>query len=166
MVAVQGQTPRKLGVTPYTISSQDQGDKSSALQLTVSKDGFAGESIWLPPSATGRSGTLFVKLDQGKLPAACQNQEAALEKVGRGVAEIQYQIKQKNLEGAERMINQLTSEYQNVSVLFDLLGNVYYLRKDIDRALTAYRRSLAIAPNNSETGRMIKKLEELRGGSR
>jgi hypothetical protein len=165
-ISSAGQTPRKLGVTPYVIQSGDQGDKSQALQLTVSKDAYQSESVLLPPAAMGRSGGLFVKLDGFKLPAACQNQEVALEKVARGVAESQYQIKLKNLDQAERSLNTLLTEYPNVSVLHDLLGNVHFLRKDIERALTSYRRSQAIAPNNSETGRMIKRLEELRGGTR
>lgn len=165
-ISSQGQTPRKLGVTPYVIQSGDQGDKSQALHVTVSKDSYGSESVLLPPAAMGRSGGLFVKLDGFKLPAACQNQEAALEKVARGVAESQYQIKLKNLDQAERSLNTLVTEYPNVSVLHDLIGNVHFLRKDIDRALASYRRSQAIAPNNTETGRMIKRLEELRGGAR
>ncbi len=166
LVSVQGQSPRKVGVTPYVLQAGEQGDRSQPMQLMISKDGFGAESILLPPSAVGRSGSVFMKLDHSKLPAACVNLEAALEKVARGVAEAQYQIKLKNLDQAERQLGQLVAEFQNVSVLHDLLGNVYYLRKEIDKALASYRRSQAIAPNNSETGRMIKRLEELRGGGR
>lgn len=166
IIATPGQTPRKIGATPYSIQSSDQGDKAQALQVTVTKAGFGSESVLLPPAAMGRSGSLFVKLDSSKMSAACQNQDASLEKVARGVADAQYQMKLKNYEQAERTLNQLTTDFPNVSVLHDLLGNIHYLRKDIDRALSSYRRSQAIAPNNSETSRMIKKLEELRGESK
>ncbi len=166
LVSVQGQTAKKVGITPYVMQASEQGDRSQAMRLVVSKDGFGADSVLLPPSSVGRSGTVFMKLDQSKLPAACVNLEAALEKVSRGVADAQYQIKLKNLDQAERQLVQLVDEFQNVSVLHELLGNVYYLRKDIDKALASYRRSQAIAPNNSDTGRMIKRLEESRGGAR
>jgi tetratricopeptide (TPR) repeat protein len=165
-ISSQGQTPRKLGVTPYAIQASDQGDKTQAIQVIVSKDGSGSESVLLPPAAMGRAGGMFVRLESMKVPISCQNQEVALEKVARGVAESQYQIKIKNLDQAERTLNALAAEYANVSVLHDLLGNVHFLRKDIDRALSSYRRSQAIAPNNSETTRMIKRLEELKGGAR
>jgi predicted negative regulator of RcsB-dependent stress response len=77
------------------------------------------------------------------------------------VAQVQSLIQRKELDQGLSTVNTLLSSYPNISTLYDLQGNIYYLRKDIDRALASYKRANAITPN-SETNRMISKLQELR----
>lgn len=94
----------------------------------------------------------------------CKKQDESLQKVSRGVAEVRSQIASERLDQAESTLTMLTAEFSGVSVLYDLMGNVYYLRKDLNNALIQYRRSYELNSNNAETARMIKKIESLPRG--
>ena len=84
------------------------------------------------------------------------------------MATIQAFIQKKEYEAAHMKIVSLMTDYPNISVLYDLMGNVRYLQRDYGRALEAYRQSLALSPQNSMTAEIVKRLENLtdkQGGS-
>lgn len=161
-ISTPGQAQRKLGRTPLEAPTSTSL-KTEAAQITVSKEGYKTETVVVPASAFEKSANVDVKLTESKLPATCQDFGGAVQEVARGVAESQSYIQTKNLDRAEQTLNRLTEKFSDVSVLFDLLGNVHYLRRDLDRALTAYRKSITLNPGNVETARMIKKIEDIRG---
>lgn len=161
-LSISGQPARLLGKTPYTADAAMLNNSESA-QIVVTKPGFKTESILIPPTTFAKSSAVFVKLEANPDAPSCTVQEEALQRVGRGVAEAQAAIRMKNYDQAETLLKSLASQYTTLAVLQDLVGNVYYLKRDFDRALAAYRRSNELSPNNPETVRMIKKLEELKG---
>jgi predicted Zn-dependent protease len=79
------------------------------------------------------------------------------------VAQVQRMIYKKNYIEAERTLSTFTVKYPAVPVFFSLLGNVYYLEKNLDKALDAYQRSYALQPQNQEASRMIQKIKSIRG---
>lgn len=157
-----GQTPRKLGVTPLTLDEQSIAGTPTT-QISASLKGRQTQTIIVPSSAFGQTGQVTFNLQEPALPAACEKQEESLERLARGVAEAQSHLAGRKLDQAQITLNTLVGEFETVSVLHDLLGNVHYLRKDLSSALESYRRSYELNPNNSETFRMIKKIESLRG---
>ena len=161
-IATPGQSPRKLGQTPLEVPASTSL-RTEAAQIMISKEGFRQETVVMPASTFEKSANIDVKLSEAKLPATCQDFGGAVQEIARGVAESQSFMQAKNLDRAEQTLNRLTEKFDNVSVLFDLLGNVHYLRRDLDRALTAYRKSIELRPGNTETARMIKKIEDIRG---
>lgn len=161
---IENGSVKKIGQTPLNID-KNQIDSSNAVQLSVSLKNHQTQKVLLPPTTLPRSGQLFFKMTEIQLPAACVNQEITLSRVSRGVAEAQSLIQGKDYDRAITLLSNLTTEFPNVSVLQDLLGNTYYLRKDLDRALAAYKRSVAIESNNPSATRMIQKIETLRGGA-
>lgn len=164
LVSVQGQPPRKAGVTPMELTEFSSAG-SPPVQVTASLAGRVSQSAYVPSSQFAKRGQLFFQLDQTVLPAACEKQQQSLQKIALGVAQVQSQIAGKNLDQAIASLGVLVAEFADVSVLYDLLGNAYYLRKDLDTALKNYKRSYEINPNNPETERMIKKIQSLRGGA-
>lgn len=168
-VVSDGQAPRKVGQTPYlsteTLSSQPA-------QLTISKEGFRSETILVPSFRMAASGRAYAKLEPASAGlaggAACALSDEAIQELSGGVAEAQALIGARNLDEAERKLNALITRHSNVGVVYNLLGNVHYLRKDVAKALAAYKRALEISPSSSETARMIKKLNDIRsaGGTR
>jgi predicted Zn-dependent protease len=89
------------------------------------------------------------------------NGQAALQKVARGIASAQMQISQRNYDRAETTLNSLLAEFPQISIFHDLLGNVYYLKKDLKRALTSYEEALRLDPENTETERLVRRLRTM-----
>ena len=168
-IVSDGQAPRKVGQTPY-LSTETLG--SQPAQLTISKEGFRSETILVPSFRMAASGRAYAKLEPGSAGAAggaaCALSDESIQELSGGVAEAQALIGARNLDEAERKLNALITRHSNVGVVYNLLGNVHYLRKDVVKALAAYKRALEISPNSSETARMIKKLNDIRsaGGAR
>jgi tetratricopeptide (TPR) repeat protein len=160
------QVPSKLGQTPYTMNTGVLGLNTESFMVTVSKEGFDRQSVLVPVTALSNSSVIAVRLNQlivkddPKLKAA-ENLDMALEQVARGVANIQSLIQSKEYDQAQSTTTALLATYPNLSILYDLLGNIYYLRKDVERSLANYKKAQLITPN-PETLRMINKLQELR----
>lgn len=162
-ISLPGQAPRKVGSSPYTLSATDINDRGSALHILVSKEGFLTNSVMIPPTLTSRAGKVNFKLEEQVLPSQCLKQTDALNNVGRSVAEAQSLIRVKNLDAAEKLMTNLNVQYPGLSVTYDLLGNIYYLRRQFDKALLAYKKSLSLAPENANTQTIIKQIEGIQG---
>jgi tetratricopeptide (TPR) repeat protein len=166
-----GQSPRKIGETPYVIEEGAlKAEPGALLQISVEKDGFLAQGVAMPKSTVGGSGTIFVSLkakdkDLTQQQAALNSASATDEQFQRlaaGVAQSQQMIRHKKYEEAVTTLQVLIVAYPRVSVLFDLLGNAHYMQRNLDQALAAYRRSQDLQAND-ETSRVIKRLEEMRG---
>lgn len=152
--------PKKIGVTPLNLDERDfDWGQNNGVQLKFVKDGYKTESIVLPKTKLPSNSSVHALMEKDESNLACQAQGEALRKVAEAVAKSQNFIYKKQFDRAESLLQNLSLDYPNVSVIHDLLGNVYYLRKDLNRSLEAYRRSDTIWPNNIETKRMIRRLE-------
>lgn len=162
-----GRGRQQVGKTPILLDSQNAPalfDDFSEIQ--ISKPGFQTQSTMVPKMALGGTGRLHAVLQESTLPKVCQSQEESFNEMARGVAETSNLIQKKSYPEAAALVNQLIAKFGSVSVLHDLQGNIFYLQKDLSRALEAYRKSNALSPNNSSTIRMIQKLEMLQGTPR
>jgi hypothetical protein len=163
-VIADNQPPRKIGQSPMTVEEGAIGTARATYRISINKAGFQPDSLLIAPFLMPRETRIMTKLKPLTLPASCQNSEESISRVAQGVAEIQALIRAKDFENAEKKLIVFTTDYSTISVFFDLLGNVHYLKKNLDQALIAYRKSYAINPQNSGTARMIKKIESIRGG--
>ena len=162
-VIASGNAPVSVGKTPLNVEkSSFPGLYSDPVQITVSKEGFESESILIPKSQLETESKLRINLKEVQLNKSCSNQQEALNQVSQGVAAAQRMIYRKEYAEAERLLTQLTTKFTSVSVLYDLLGNVAYLKKDVEKASEYYRKSHDLNPDNPETVRMIKKLTSIR----
>ena len=160
----QGRPPVRLGETPLTLTTEQvtQQVKESATIL-ISKEGFDREQILIPKIAFSSNVTVATNLNEQTNSSVCQNAEETLKKAVRDVAEIQNLIYQKQFDRALFMIENLISKYPQIAVFHDLRGNIFYLQKVSDQALASYQSSLRLDPTNSETQRMVQKLESILG---
>lgn len=163
-LSISGQSSAKVGQTPLQLQSS-QIPSGAEAQISISKGNLKSETVFLPATNFSKSGKIFIKLTDTQLPIACLQQEASMQKLARGIAESQAMIKSKELDQSEQKLVSLSGEFSNVSVIYDLLGNIHYLKKDLDKALIAYRKSISLNPNNLETTRIIQKIEQIKGGS-
>ncbi|MCB0412766.1 MAG: tetratricopeptide repeat protein [Bdellovibrionales bacterium] len=158
------QQPNKIGQTPMNISSQTVNSLPvDSFKIQVKKEGFDTETFVIPKIMFSSSIDISTKLKEDTLAESCKDQNSAIEKAVRSVALVQFHIQQKNYLQAESVLSSLILEFPNNSVLYDLQGNVYYLQKNVDAALTAYKQSLKLNPNNPSTRRMVNKLEIIGG---
>lgn len=154
-----------LGKTPLLLSPEQFPDLGARLlTLQVRKDGYQSENIILPEGATaGLAQMNFTLRDANPSAATGKSNEVSNNELARGIASIHKQVAKKNFDDAIRLIDNLLARYPRVATLYDLLGGVHYLRKDSNRALEAFKRSLDLEPNNAETSRLVEKLQSFQG---
>jgi len=159
-VNVQGQAPRKVGQTPMNIIESTLAIGNEPFQITVQKEGYQSENILIPATSLSRATVIQMKLKENSNSNKAMNDQT-LQRVASAVAQAQSLIKAKDYESAERSLTNVSSQFPGVSTLHELLGNVYYLRRDLQRALASYRRAYELNPSNPDTQRMIGKIEEI-----
>lgn len=160
----EGEQPVKIGQTPLRLEERINGSsRGKYVTLSIKKDGYKTESILIPLNPIKSNIDVSIRLDESKLPESCQNQTAAVEKISKGIADTQSMVKSGNLSGAQTRLSALINEYPNITVLHDLLGNVYYIGKNLEGALASYERSLRLDPSNADTQRMVNKIREILG---
>ncbi len=134
-------------------------------QIQVNKAGFRAESFLIPSVASGAQGRIQARLTEDTVTKTCQDSTNSMTETTDAVAQVQRMIYKKNYIEAERTLNTFTVKYPAIPVFFSLLGNVYYLEKNLDKALEAYQRSYALQPQNQEASRMIQKIKSIRGSN-
>lgn len=161
-VVYSGQQPTRIGKTPLSVDSYPLSSQAGeSVKLIVEKEGFRPEHFLVPKTVFAASIRLDIEMKESKLPAACTDQDAAVEEVARSIAQAQSYIQGRMFESALRTLQILNDRFPNSSVIFDLIGNTHYLMKDLEKALVAYQKSLKLNPNNSETIRMVNKLKQI-----
>lgn len=164
-VSINGQSSRKVGVTPLTIQENQINSGNDPFQLSIIKEGFLTENILAPATYFSRNSNVQVKLKESSNSKQTANDEV-LQKVSSQVAYTQSQIRSKDYDGAERTILNILPQFPNVATFHELLGNVYYLKKDLQKAHSAYRKALDLNPSNTDTVRMIQRIEGVRNDLR
>lgn len=141
-----------LGTTPLETQLPD-----GITDLIISKEGFGEERILVMAdgsSALQISAKLRPKPKEGSVESGPR-----LERLARDIVRAHNLIGKKSFGEARSILTSLSSEYPYVSVTYDLLGNVSYLERDSDRALSYYEKSLSLNPENIETRRMVERLK-------
>lgn len=155
---------RKIGTTPLRINESQLGNSNEAYEITVTKDKFHKESIIVSPAKFPREVKINLKLEAAQDGSAVLSPKDFNDAV-RMTAQAQNFIKAKDYDQAERTLSSALIRFQSVPTFYTLLGNTYYLKKDLDRALVQYKRARELDPQSLENDTMIKKIETLRGGS-
>ena len=83
------------------------------------------------------------------------------EKLAIGIAKANGLISKKRLDEAQIVLNGLIQEFDKVSVCHDLLGNIYYLKRDLKQAYFHYKKSLQLNPDKIETQQIVQKLKTI-----
>ena len=157
-------TPVKVGKTPLDIDSRNFPELfQDSMQVEVTKEGFSPLSVVVPKLPVGGVGRINLNLQTAELPKVCQNQSESTNVLAKGIADAASLVSRKRLDEASRLLEDLSSKFGTVPVIHDLLGNVYFLQKNLDRALESYRRSNRLNPNNIDTLRMIERIEKVQG---
>ncbi|MFK8139281.1 MAG: tetratricopeptide repeat protein [Bdellovibrionales bacterium] len=161
-VQVSAQQPKRIGKTPLNIpSSQISASGTDAVKVIVRADGFEDASYLVPTMLFEKNVQIDVKMKESKLPLSCTQTTEMVDKIARDIAKTQFFIQQKKFQQAENLLLNLLNDNPTSSVIYDLLGNVYYLDKKLSQALEAYENSIRLNPNGFETKMMVNKLRQI-----
>lgn len=84
-----------------------------------------------------------------------------LQKLAKGIAHSQSLIVKKKFEEAKTILGTLSSEFPQISVIYDLRANIAYIQKNYRSALIYYRKSMKIDPTNFQTQKMVDRIKQL-----
>lgn len=151
---------RPLGKTPLKTNLDDvfkSGSAYSTIQIT--KDDHLAESIVISKSSVPVDYEVSVKLDKVASDPKGLEAQSRSEKIAQQIAMANNLITTKRLVEAEQLMSKFILDYPYVSVGYDYMGNIQYLKKDLKRALQYYSKGLQINPDNVETREMVNKLK-------
>lgn len=151
-----------LGRGNIEMSSQQFFSLGSRMaKLEVTKENYKTQSLYVVQGKAAESYEIFVKLDREMEDARSSEIRTRMEKLGKLLAKASNAIHSRRYSEAEITLNNLASEYSSISVVYDLLGNLNYLQKNMKAALGYYQRSYEINPENIETKNMIDRLSRI-----
>jgi hypothetical protein len=163
-IAYEGEQPSKVGETPLNLDGRlINENRGKYLTVSIKKEGYQPENVIIPNSVMKSSVDMSSRLAENKLPLQCQDQMAAIEKISRGVAQVQSMLQGSRLVEAQGQLSMLITDFPDVSVLHDLMGNVHYINKNLEMAYASYRKSLELNPTNVDTQRMVGKIQGIIG---
>jgi tetratricopeptide (TPR) repeat protein len=144
---------RIIGKTPLETSESMQS-------ILIEKEGFESARIFIGRLNSQNyeySIKLTPKADDPKLTDI----KSRYERLAKSIAKANNLINKKRYVEAESLLINLTNDYPNVSVGYDLLGNISYMQKDFRKAINHYQRSLELNPENSETKQVLDRLRSM-----
>lgn len=153
---------KSLGITPLEITGKDIYSSSSRMSLIqISKDGFESQNVFIAQESSLESYNINIKLRTKSEDVKNQDIKSRQEKLAKNIALSNNLINKKRYEEAERVLSSVADDFPYVSVTYDLLGNIAYLRRDFRSAINYYEKSFQINPENSESKTMIDKLKRM-----
>ncbi|MBP9674487.1 MAG: tetratricopeptide repeat protein [Bacteriovoracaceae bacterium] len=173
-----GQAPAKIGQTPLSLNDKLIPEIfDTEVTLLIEKAEHETQTVLLPKTTLKTKGRLFAVLNEKKKPEVPVEIEGNKDQtpqiniitsqdsneIASSIARAQHLLAGRNYTEAEILLIQMTNKFPQIYVAHDLLGNVYYLKKDLLKAAKSYRRSLDIWPNNFETKKVYDKITKMLG---
>jgi len=145
-----------LGSTPLSISNDDLF-KGELAQVIFTRQGYKDEKLTLSRPENNTRMNISAKLDR-ETSADGELFNQRLEKITSQIALIQNHIKNRNFDMAQNIIQKIISDYPDLSVPYDLMGNIYYLQNNRLKALQSYKKADARNPSNTKRKRIMRKI--------
>lgn len=153
---------KEIGKTPLNIKEDQLYVMNSGFaQLKITKDQFLDDNVVITKPVMSRDLQLSFKLKKLEQSSDARLIKEDNEKIATSIARLNALIKEKQLSEAENVLMVFIQQYPHISVGYDYLGNVYYLQKNINKALSYYQRAQDINPQNMERKTIINKLQEM-----
>lgn len=153
--------PIKLGKTPLKLSSGDieklVGENKTYI-LNVRKKGFDPYQI-LMVRTKGVDTSLEVTLDINKEIKTAQKHD----NLASALFDVQRLIRSNNFSDALKQLDNLEKEYEGFSIISEMKGLTYYMKKDINNALAMFRLAFSKNPENRDAYKMKVYLEKKLG---
>lgn len=156
-----GGKPVLLGKTPYTADLEDiirRYIKSSSFLVEIKKDGHDPYRVLLARTANVDM-DLTAKLELSKNISNIKEHDLLMNQL----FDVQKLIRARNFNDAISKLEQLETKNPKLSIIPELRATAMYLNKDVEGALSYYRKAFAINPDNADAYRMKVYLEKKLG---
>lgn len=156
-----GGRPVRLGATPY------EADLSEVIKNYVKSNSFV---IELKKSGHMPYRVLLAKTEDVDLelmanleldPAVSNHKEHDL--LMNQLFDVQKLIRGRNFRDAIVKLDELETKHPTLSIIPELKATAYYMNKEVENALSFYRKAFALNPENSDAYRMKVYLEKKLG---
>lgn len=149
---------KKLGVTPLEYNAADLFKNESMVKIVFSKLGHKDEVIYLnKPQVPSK---VVVAASMNDLDNATELLSSEkLERVSSRIAEAQKHSYNKNFSKAKQILTELIDDYPEISVPYDLMGNIHFLTNEYNTALYFYQKAKELSPRNNRRDQLINKLK-------
>lgn len=165
-VTYKNGTKKIIGKTPLQQNTNELNPTNESVQIEFRKQGYHTSSVFVPGSSFDKSIDMTVNLQLDTRLQEGKKGDQAMNDLASGIADIQRDIQRRQLDVAIQKINRLIISYPNISTLYSLLGNVYYLDKRLEPALVNYKKALELNPTSQELVKVIEKIEGIRPGGK
>lgn len=149
---------RELGVAPISINHNEVFRGNNYVELLAQNASGQTQRILVSKPFMHTDIELFFDLKDNDGDRDVARVGESLEKVSLEVAKSYRLITSKKYTEAQTILNDLKNEFPGISVPYDFLGNIEYLKGNYSKALIFYQRAKAINPNNVERDLLMKRL--------
>lgn len=153
--------PIKVGSTPF-LGDLDQIKSQYGLPqnffIELSKEGYKQFNIMLSPIQKSDI-DLNVKLDITEDLKLTRR----FDDIANNLFEAQRLTRDKNYDGALKELEKAEILEKNLSIISEMRGGIYYLKKDFNSALASYRKAFSLNTKNTEAYSMKVYLESTLG---
>lgn len=157
----ENSAPQKLGKTPYT-GNLDELIKTYVRKnnfiIEIRKDGFDPYKV-LFTKTSNLDVELAVNLEVSKDIKTIKKHDLLMTEL----FDVQKLIRGKNFQDALTKLNNLEKEYPHFSIIAELKATNYYMMKDVEKALSYYRKAFALNSDNVDSYKMKVYLEKKLG---
>lgn len=153
--------PQKIGKTPL---KQDLKEliktyvKKNTFILELRKDGYEPYRI-LFTKTSNLDVELSVNMEVSRDIQTIKKHDLLMVEL----FDVQKMIRSKNFVDAMNKLNDLEKRYPHFSIIAELKATTYYMQKDVEKALSYYRKSFALNADNVDSYKMKVYLEKKLG---
>lgn len=157
----EGAEPQKIGKTPF---KQDLKEliqtyvKKNNFVLELRKDGYEHYRI-LFTKTSNIDVELSVNMEVSREIQTIKKHDLLVVEL----FDVQKLIRGKNFVDAMNKLNELEKKYPHFSIIAELKATTYYMQKDVEKALSYYRKSFALNSDNVDSYKMKVYLEKKLG---
>jgi hypothetical protein len=147
---------KPLGKTPYTAKIGDLGSAANGgpIVIQVQKKGFMPQSLYIP-NASGSKLDFDVNLKPVN-PGSYED----MNKIVKLVLQAERQIMLKQVDEAIKTSDAIKAINDNIAMAYEIEGAAQFVKGDLQKARVAWNRSLAIDPENPDTVKMLRTIDE------
>ncbi len=153
--------PVLIGKTPFEADLEDiikSYVKASSFLVELKKDGHDPYRVLLARTANVDM-TLTANLELSKNITSLKEHDLLMNEL----FDVQKLIRARNFGDAILKLTELETKNPNLSIIPELRATALYLNKDVEAALSYYRKAFAINPDNADAYRMKIYLEKKLG---
>lgn len=153
--------PVKIGVTPFKMPLNELINtyvQKNTFHIILKKDGYDDYSVlFTKTSDVDVALTVNMKVDD-KIKKI-KDYDVMMSKL----FDVQKLIRGGNIADAINQLDNLEKEHRGFSIIAELKATAYYMQKDVEKALSYYRKAFAENENNKDAYRMKVYLEKKLG---